>query len=153
MKENKTLMLKGSLIVIAAFILFLCVLLFPVFLHEDNEDYLGIVIGLYLAALPFYFALFQAWKLLSLIDRSQAFTQAAVSILRKIKYSALIITGLFVLYTPMFMAQAQKEDAPGLFAINLMIIFLSSVITLFGGLLEKLFQNAVDIKSENELTV
>ena len=48
---------------------------------------------------------------------------------------------------------AGEDDSAGFVAIGLVVIFATAVITTFAAILQKLFQNALDIKSENELTV
>lgn len=48
---------------------------------------------------------------------------------------------------------ADRDDAPGVLAIALVIAFASLVIASAAGLFQRLLQNAVDIKSENDLTV
>ena len=41
---------------------------------------------MYVAAIPFFVALYQAFKLLSYIDKNQAFSELSVKALKKIKY-------------------------------------------------------------------
>ena len=48
---------------------------------------------------------------------------------------------------------ADQDDAPGVVAIGLVIIGASFVIATAAAVFQKLVQNAVDIKSENDLTV
>ena len=103
--------------------------------------------------MPFFFALYQALKLLNHIDRNNAFSLPAVKALEKIKYSALAISGLFTAGMPYVFYVADRDDAPGVAAIGFVIIFASFVIATAAAVFQQLFQNAVDIKSENDLTV
>jgi hypothetical protein len=48
---------------------------------------------------------------------------------------------------------AERDDAPGIILIGLVIIFASMVIGVFAAVLQKLLTNAIEIKSENDLTV
>ena len=48
---------------------------------------------------------------------------------------------------------AELDDAPGLGVIALAFVCMPLVIATFAAVLEKLLQNAIDIKSENDLTV
>ena len=48
---------------------------------------------------------------------------------------------------------AQWDDAPGLALIDLVIIGASMVIAVFAAVLQRLLQEAIDIKTENDLTV
>ena len=112
-----------------------------------------VLIDLYASAIPFYFALYQAFKLLSYIDKNKAFSELSVKALKKIKYCAITISILYVLGMPLFYLIAEKDDAPGVIVIGLVIIFASMVIAVFAAVLQKLLQEAIDIKSENDLTV
>jgi hypothetical protein len=54
---------------------------------------------------------------------------------------------------PLFYLVADKDDAPGIIVIGMIIIFASMVIAVFAAVLQKLLKEAIDIKSENDLTV
>lgn len=153
MKLSSTLYLRLSLIAMAAFIAFICALMSPAFMNKEYEGYRLLVGGLYVAAIPFFYALYHAWLLLGFIDKKQAFSQASLKALGIVKNCALIISGLFVLYLPIFWDRADQLDAPGIFAIGLLITFMASVIAGFTALLQKLFKQAFTLKSENDLTV
>ena len=113
----------------------------------------GILMVMYVSAIPFYFALYQAFKLLSYIDKNQAFSELSVKALKKIKNCAIIISGLYVVGIPFVFIIAELDDAPGLILIGMVIIFASMVIAVFAAVLQRLLQEAIDIKSENDLTV
>ena len=102
---------------------------------------------------PFYFALYQAFNLLRYIDNNNAFSELSVIALKKIKYCAVTISGLHVLLLPILYLFADKDDAPGMIIVGLLIPFASLVIAFFAAVLQKLLQEAIDIKSENDLTV
>jgi len=48
---------------------------------------------------------------------------------------------------------ADLDDAPGLILMGIVPIFASIVIAVFAAVLQKLLRNAIDIKSENDLTI
>ncbi|WP_175639365.1 DUF2975 domain-containing protein [Metabacillus schmidteae] len=125
--------------------------------NPANPDYAHIlypiVIGVYVAVIPFFIALFQAFKLLSYIDKNQAFSELSVKALRVIKFCAVTISGLFVVILPFIFFVAEMDDAPGLVIIGMVPIFASLVIAVFAAVLQKLLQEAINIKSENDLTV
>lgn len=54
---------------------------------------------------------------------------------------------------PFFYIVAKLEDAPGIMLIGLGIIFASTIIAVFAAVLQRLLQEAIDIKSENDLTI
>ncbi|MDA5111097.1 DUF2975 domain-containing protein [Brevibacillus thermoruber] len=104
-------------------------------------------------AIPFYFALYQAFKLLSYIDQNKAFSELSVIALKKIKYCAITINILYVVGMPLFYLMAEVDDAPGIIVIGLVMIFASMVIGVFAAVLQKLLKEAIEIKAENDLTV
>ena len=135
-------------------VLAICGLVLPQTIGSfDLGGYDPILLGMYVPAIPFFIALYQSLKLLGLIDKNKAFSEHAVEAIKKIKYCALVISGLYAAGMPYIFYVADKDDAPGVVAIGLVIIFASVVIAIFAALLQKLLQNVIDIKSENELTV
>ena len=52
-----------------------------------------------------------------------------------------------------FIAVRGKDDIAGGVAMGLVMIFVSIVIATAAAVFERLLQNAVDMKSENDLTV
>lgn len=112
-----------------------------------------VFIVFYAAAIPFYVALYQAFKLLHYIDKNKAFSELSVKSLSNIKQCAITISSLFVLGMPLFYLLAEADDAPGIILIGLVLIFASMVIAVFAAVLQSLLKNAIDIKSENDLTV
>ncbi|MFD1774082.1 DUF2975 domain-containing protein [Paenibacillus rhizophilus] len=160
MERGTTLFLKVAVILIGIPVLALCIFLVPEianFAAELYPDYTYIkylvFIDLYATALPFYFALYQAFKLLSCIDKNKAFSELSVRALKNIKYCAITISGLFVAGMPLFYLMAERDDAPGIIVIGMVLIFASMVIAVFAAVLQKLLKEAIDIKSENDLTV
>lgn len=102
----------------------------------------------------FCVAAFQIWKLLSLVDRNKAFTNASVKTMRNVKYCGFIISALFATWMPLVFRAADNEDAPGMILIfGAIFVGIPFVIAVFAGVAQRLFQNAIDIKKENDLTV
>lgn len=141
-------------------VLALCIFGLPMLAKEAAESnsesaYVlnGFLTVMYLSAIPFFFALYQAFKLLNYIDRNEAFSELSVQALKKIKYCAIAISILYVPGLPFFYIAAELEDAPGIVLIGLGIIFASTIIAVFAALLQKLLKAAIDIKSENDLTI
>lgn len=112
-----------------------------------------ILIGMYVSAIPYYIALYKAFRLLSYIDKNIAFSELSVLALKHIKYCAVTISTLYVVMMPFVFLVADKDDAPGAIIIGMVPIFASMVIAVFAAVLQKLLKNAIDIKSENDLTV
>ncbi|WP_219192136.1 DUF2975 domain-containing protein [Bacillus paralicheniformis] len=160
MKRGSTLFLKIAVILIGIPVLALCIFFVPKIAYFAADLYPDIsylkylvYIDLYAAAIPFYFALYQAFKLLSYIDHNKAFSKLSVRALKNIKYCAIIISILLAAGMPLFYLIAEMDDAPGIILIGLVLIFASMVIAVFAAVLQRLLQEAIDIKSENDLTV
>lgn len=158
--KRETVFLKLSVIVLAIPILAACIFLLP-FLWRDATESGGwiansmrpIVVGMYVAAVPYFAALFQTFTLLGLIDRNEAFSYGAVKVLRVIKYCALTITVIYTALLPFFYWFAERDDSPGFLVIGFVFVFAAFVIAVFAELLQKLLKRAIDMKQEIDLTV
>ncbi|WP_410511748.1 DUF2975 domain-containing protein [Paenibacillus sp. BR2-3] len=158
MERGTTLFLKVTVFLIGIPVLALCIFWLPWIANEAAEHYPAywiypVIISLYVAAIPYFVALYQALRLLSYIDKNKAFSELSVRALKNIKYCAFTISILFAACMPFLFFMAQEDDAPGLAALGLVITFASIVIAVFAAVLQKLLKNAIDIKSENDLTV
>jgi hypothetical protein len=158
MKRGSTLFLR-----MAVFLIGIPVLALGIFgvtwlpKNPANPDYAHIlypiVIGMYVSVIPFFAALVQAFKLLSYIDKNQAFSELSVKALKNIKICALTVSGLYLVILPFVFLVADLDDAPGLVIIGMVPVFASLVIAVFAAVLQRLLKEAIDIKSENDLTV
>lgn len=154
MKRSSTLFLKGVIVLIGLVVLGLLGVLFPIGIKTDVTGwYRPILIGMYLPAIPFYFALYEAMNILKYIDKNKAFSNLSVTSLKNIKFCAFVISALFTAGMPYIFWAADKDDAPGVVAFAFIIIFASFIIAVAAAVFERLFQNAVDLKNENDLTV
>jgi predicted lysophospholipase L1 biosynthesis ABC-type transport system permease subunit len=159
MKQVSTLFLKSAVFLIGLTVLALCVFVLPEIAKEMIDvmpvqyELLPILIAMAASTIPFYIALYQALKLLNLIDKNKAFSELSIRALKTIKKSATTIGFLYIACVPYLYIIAEGDDAPGVFAIGLVIIFASIVVAVLAAVLQKLLQNAIDIKSENDLTV
>lgn len=108
----------------------------------------------YLASIPFFAALYQGFKLLGLIGQNKVFSPGSVKALRMIKYCAVAQSILIVaaaVYVRVF--HNADDDPAGFIALSIITTFVSIVIATAAAVFERMLQNAVDIKSENDLTV
>ncbi len=112
-----------------------------------------LIIYVYIASTPFFIGLYQAFKLLNLIDADKAFSQAAVNTLRNMKYASLSLIGFILLAILFIRFFANGDDPAGPTMLGIIASFAVAVIATAATLFQKLFQNAVDLKSENDLTV
>lgn len=158
MKKGTTLFLKLAVIVIGAPVFILCLLgVYFLVNNPVNPDYsyilYPILAGVYVTVIPFSIALYNAFKLLTYIDNNKAFSYESVKGLKKIKYCAITISGLYIILMPFIFLLADKDDAPGAIIMGIVPAFASTVISVFAAVLQRLFEEAIEIKSENELTV
>lgn len=112
----------------------------------------------YLASIAFFVALYQAFKLLGYIGQNKVFSLNSVKTLRIIKYCAIILSFLIVIAAIYIrvsygMSPAEGDDPAGFLAMCIVTTFISIVIATAAAVFERTLQSAVDIKSENDLTV
>src|SRR5215470_9474592 len=106
----------------------------------------------YTASIAFFVALYQAFKVLGYVGQNKAFSQAAVKALRTIKYCAIAIIG-FVAVGEIFIMLHNSDDRAGGVFMGVLITFGSVVIAAAAAMFERVLQNAVDMKSEKDVTV
>ena len=106
----------------------------------------------YIASIPFFVVLYKAFKILGYVRQNNIFSQVAVNALRTMKYCALVISGFVIVGEIIIMLSDSDDRAGGVF-MGILITFGSIVIATAAAVFEKILQNAVDIKSENDLTV
>jgi len=150
MKDKYVLFLRITLILIAIPVLVLCVFWVPMMMGYLPNI---VVIILYLTALLYFYALFNASNILTRIDKKDVFSNISLNSLTKIKNCAIGISALYVIALPFLYPIAEVDDAPGLLGFPLLIIFASIVISVFSAVLEKLLAEAIKLKNENDLTV
>lgn len=163
MKNGSTLFLKISVFLIGTPVLAVCLFLLPQLAVKATEEaqkgselayvVFGILIIVYASTIPFYVVLHQAIKLLQYIDKNKAFSELSVKSLTRIKKCALTISGLYMLALPLVFIIAEWDDAPGLVLVGMVFVGASFIIAVFAAVLQRLLKDAIDLKSENDLTV
>lgn len=159
-KRAPTFFLKAVILLMGVAVLALCVLLLPqvwvMVLRELPEfkpiAYLALI-GFSATALPFFFALYQALTLLQRIDTNHAFSEDSVNALRRIKYCAIAMSILYAAALPLLFVIAERDDAPGLGGMGLIIVSAPMIVATFAAVLQKLVRSAVDMKAEQDLTI
>jgi len=105
----------------------------------------------YAASIAFFVALYKAFKLLGYIGQNKVFSLNSVKTLRSIKHCAIVLSILIVaagIYIRIF--HAQDDDPAGFLAICIVTTFVSIIVATAVAVFEKILQNGIDIKSENE---
>ena len=157
MNRGSTIFLRVVISLIAIGALAVCIFPLPrMFAREAAKTpdtaylvyfFLG---GAYVLAIPFFFGLYQTFKLLSYIDGDKAFTELSVRALRHIKYSAitagiLMVAGIAAI---MVLSAGTGEDIAGVVMVGLIMTLASSVVAAVAAVLQKQVQKAIAIKSE-----
>jgi hypothetical protein len=117
-----------------------------------QDPFLALV---YAGSIPFFIALYQAIRALGYVGRNEVFTPEVVKALRTIKYCALAIIGFVVVEEIVILVMNNGDnDNPGApIFLGILIVFPSIVVATVAAMFERILQNAVDLKSENDLTV
>ena len=119
-----------------------------------KDPFLALV---YIGSIPFFVALYQAFKALGYVRQSKIFSQEAVKAMRTIKYCAIAIIGFVAVEEIFIILNHGSDDPAGGVFIGILITFGSSVIATAAAMFEGILQNGVDIKldklSEKDLTV
>ena len=156
MKQSSTIFLRGVIVLIGIVALAIMIR-FP--LTEGraaNLDLLSIysdpfILCGYAASIPFFIALYKAFKLLGYIGQNKAFSLNSVRTLRSIKYWAIVLSILIVMAGLYIRIFHNKDDDPaGFLAMCIVTTFVSLVVATAVAVFEKILQNGVDIKSDNE---
>jgi hypothetical protein len=160
MRQGSTIFLRAAVFLMGIAAIMLCIGILPEInqgwaLEQPELAYLKypIMAVLLSTTIPFFIALYQTLKLLQYVDKNKAFSELSIKALQRIKYCAFVFGGLYGLGMPLIYHIGDKEDAPGLIVIGMVMTFAPIVIAVFAAVLQKLLQNAIDIKSENDLTV
>ena len=158
MRLGATLFLKTVITAAAIGTLAVCIFLLPWLSNYTAEMYpefaylqYPVLVGLYIVTVPFLIALYSTLKLLGNIDRKNIFSESSVRALARIKYCAIAISMLFVLGGGLLIAQDAAH--PSVSLVGITIIFASATIAVFAAVLQQIFQEALNLKSENDLTV
>ncbi len=112
------------------------------------------ILYVYAASIAFFIALYKAFKLLGYIGQNKVFSSGSVKALKSIKYCAIVLSILIVLaglYVRLF--HSKEDDPAGFLAMCIVTTFVSTVVATAAAIFEKLLQNAIDMKSENDLTI
>lgn len=159
MKKSATIFLQ-AVIILVSLVAIAILIHFPLTEgRATNLDLISIysdpfIIYGYLSSIAFFIALYQAFKFLTLVRQNKVFSLKSVKAIRNIKYSGVVLSILIVIAAIYIRTtHAQNDDPAGFIAVCIVATFISIVVATGAAVFEKTLQNAVDIKSENDLTV
>lgn len=126
--------------------------LFQVYFQDPFLAYI------YLGAIPFFVGLTQAFRLLGYIGKNKVFTSQSVRALRMIKYCALTTAAAIIGADAFLVIHARlqpstADDAAGAVMLGIIATLASIIVATAAGVFERMLQKAVEMKSENDLTV
>jgi hypothetical protein len=100
---------------------------------------------IYLAFVPFFVGLYQAFKILGYARRNEIFSQRSVRALGIIKYCALTMA-LFIVGAEayIFIFVRGTDDVAGGVMMGAFIFFVSAIIATAAAVFERILQNAVE---------
>lgn len=108
----------------------------------------------YVASIAFFVALYQAFKLLRYIGQNKVFSSSSVKALKSIKYCAIVLIALIVLAGLYIKLAHNKDDDPaGFLSMCIAMTIITAVVATAAAIFERILQNGVDMKSENDLTI
>lgn len=114
----------------------------------------GFILYGYAISITFFVGLYKAFRLLGYIGQNRVFSLESVKALRSIKYCAIAFSFFIVaagIYIKIF--HHKDDDPAGFLAMCMVVTFASIVVATAVAVFEKLLQKAIDMKSENELTI
>lgn len=154
MKSASTFFLKITIILIGLSVSILCIFVLPAGITSDITGmFVPILVGMYIPAIPFFVGLFHAYKLLIYIDKKVAFSEISIKSLKIIKLCGVLISMAYALGLPYIFYVADKDDAPGVALIGLIFTISPALVSILAANLQRLLQNALNMKLENDLTV
>ena len=159
MKTISTRFLQAVIVLIGLVALALLIRLPLTEGRAANLDLLGIysdpfILYGYAASIAFFVALYKAFRLLGYIGQNKVFSSDSVGTLKSIKYCAIVF-GILIAAAGLFVSVSHHEDddPAGFLAMCIVITFASMVVATGAAIFQRILQNAIDMKSENDLTI
>jgi hypothetical protein len=98
----------------------------------------------YIASIPFFVALYQAFKVLGYAGQNTVFAPASINALRTIKFSALAILGFVVAGEFIFILFNNSDDRAGGVFMGILIAFAALVMAAAAAVFEGILRDAVE---------
>lgn len=105
----------------------------------------------YLASIPFFVALYKAFRLFGYIGDNKIFSPSALKVLRSIQYCAIVQCILIVIAGIYIRIFHDKDDDPaGFMALCMISSFIAMTVAIAVAVFGKIVQQGVDLTEENE---
>ena len=154
-KQGSTTFLKVIIFLIGIAMLALCIYWLPEITIRDAKTHPGVDYSLYPFlvcaygfCITFSVMLYQAFKLLTYIERNNAFSELSLKSLKVIKKCTFAVIFFIVLgiLSLMVLSKVTGDDAAGPISLSLMGILVTSTIATFVSVLQKPIKNFLEIK-------
>ena len=156
MKQSSTIFLQVVITLIGLVALAIMIRFPPTEGRAENLDLFNIyadpfTLYIYAASIPFFIALYKAFKLLGYIGQDKAFSLNTVKTLRVIKLCAILLSILIVMAGVYIRIFHDKDDDPaGFLALCMVTTFVTLVIAIAVSVFEKILQEGMDLKSKTD---
>ncbi len=145
MKKGQTLFLKVIILLIAIGALIWMIWFPQLEGRATNLDLISIykdplIIYGFIASIPFFFGLYQAFKFLDYIDGNKVFSQSSVNAVRNIKYCAITVSGFIMLGILCIRLSVVDDDPVGVTVLGIFTTLASIVIAASAAVFQKLLQ-------------
>ena len=116
--------------------------------------YFLVYVSIYFALIPFLMAIYQTLKLLGYIDMKETFSEKTVKALKIIKNCAIAILSIYIVgVMPIICYFTIYSGVPNGIILWAAFALIPMAIAVFASMLMNLIKEAIDIKSENDLTI
>jgi len=102
----------------------------------------------YIASIPFFVMLYQAFKLVNAMGKNKASSKSIVTILRNIKFSALSLIGFIALAVIFIRFFAHGDDPAGPTMLGILISFAAAGIATAASVFQKRLQEGKSKKAK-----
>ncbi|WP_026565572.1 DUF2975 domain-containing protein [Bacillus sp. UNC41MFS5] len=158
-KRGSTTFLKVIIFLVGIAVLTLCIYWMPVLTIKDIKAHPGgdyslypLLVCAYGICIAFSFSLYHVYKLLTYIERNNAFSELSLKSLNVIKKCAFTAIFYFVLMiiSLKVISKISGDDPAGPISLSLMGILATSIIAAIVDVLQKPLINVPDIKPKND---
>jgi hypothetical protein len=158
-KRGSTTFLKVIIFLVGIAVLTLCIYWMPVLTIRDIKAHPGgdysiypLLVCAYGICITFSFSLYQVYKLLTYIERNNAFSELSLKSLKVIKkcaFTAIFFIVLMIISLKVI-SVISGDDPAGPISLSLMCLLATSIIAAIVDVLQKPLENDPDIKSKND---
>ena len=156
-KQGSITFLKVIIFLIGIAVLALCFFWFPVIAIREPKAHPGVyslyplLVYAYGCCIAFSIALYQVFKLLTYIERNNAFSELSLKSLQVIKNCDLTAIFFIVLgiVTLKVISKVTGDDPAGPISLSLMAILATGIVTAVVDALQKPLRNLLDTKPGN----